>query len=102
MGTRNEGRGQAMARQLSEAAWAVHCQAAAARAAGHQRGSCGVRRKTVEEISKKALEIEGNRTYLSPAQHSHVPVAACWSVDIRTRGRTVARDKGSLSGDGYP
>ena len=37
-----------------------------------------------------------------PCPISHVPEAACRLVGIRTRGRTAARDTGSLSGDGYP
>lgn len=34
--------------------------------------------------------------------NSHVPVAACRSVGIRTRGRTAARDGKRMEGDGYP
>ena len=41
-------------------------------------------------------------TLFSVCPISHVPVAACWSVGIRTRGRTAARDMGPLLGDGYP
>ncbi len=44
----------------------------------------------------------GGSHVCKPCPISHVPVAACWSVGIRTRGRTAARDSGSLSGDGYP
>ena len=34
--------------------------------------------------------------------NSHVPVAACRSVGIRTRGRTAARDGKRMEGDGHP
>lgn len=34
--------------------------------------------------------------------NSHVPVAACQSVGIRTRGRTAARCWRRMEGDGYP
>lgn len=34
--------------------------------------------------------------------NSHVPVAACQSVGIRTRGRTAARDGKRMEGDGHP
>ena len=53
----------------------------------------------IRRCDQKALVIPGLRPYLPPCPILHVPVAACRSVDIRTRGRTAARDKGSLSGD---
>ena len=40
---------------------------------------------------KNTLEWRDNSPYLPPCPISHVPVAACRSVGIRTRGRTAAR-----------
>ena len=39
---------------------------------------------------------------ISRSPNSHVPVAACWSVGIRTRGRTAARGWKTDGGDGHP
>ena len=39
---------------------------------------------------------------ISRSPNSHVPVAACWSVGIRTRGRTAARGWRTDGGDGHP
>jgi hypothetical protein len=39
---------------------------------------------------------------ISRSPNSHVPVAACRSVGIRTRGRTAARDGKRMEGDGHP
>ena len=50
---------------------------------------------------QKKLEARGTiRIWGSP--NSHVPVAACWSVGIRTRGRTAARGWRTDGGDGHP
>src|SRR5690349_24715208 len=58
-----------------------------------------------EELSapcKKSLARIRDSTYVANCPISHVPVAACRSVGIRTRGRTAARDMGPLLGDGHP
>ena len=53
---------------------------------------CCIIRKPWPDCRELALDCDGRCPYLHPRPYSHVPVAACRSVDIRTRGRTVARD----------
>ena len=43
--------------------------------------------------AKKGLAKRRPRTYFTACPISHVPVAACRLVGIRTRGRTAARDR---------
>ena len=71
---------------------------------GPPRPACGRFTTSVDPMGKTRKSPCDPRpsTLFSVCPISHVPVAACWSVGIRTRGRTAARDMGSLSGDGYP
>ncbi len=41
------------------------------------------------------LASPGECPYTPPCPYSHVPVVACWSVDLRTRGRKNASRRGS-------
>jgi hypothetical protein len=71
------------------------------RARRFQRGEGKTRFRQAEDsagATKKILEPRKQYPYLSLCPISHVPVAACQLVGIRTRGRTAARATHSFWG----
>src|SRR6516165_7115766 len=77
--------------RYQEAAFPLSGRAHSERAVSTRPCSTGpARREKNDVLSQKCLANGGDNRYVARRPNSHVPVAVCRSVGIRTRGRTAA------------
>jgi hypothetical protein len=72
------------------ASWRSRCSGFEQRRHAHRPCHLAALSSSPTRPFHKPLEPRGASAYLQPRPNSHVPVAACRSVGIRTRGRTAA------------